>query len=130
MVLLLLGAAAFAGCSDSSVVSPPTAPSSLAAIPTPPPGQLVSGTVSDSALRRLSGATVELLDGPQTGASAITNAMGQFAIWGTVDDATRFRASKFLLHSIYSKTGVSNRAALVATLRSTHTPHGSVAALS
>jgi hypothetical protein len=93
-MLLVLAAMGFAGCSDSSIVTPPTAPSSLAGLPAPAPGQLVSGTVSDSALRRISGATVELLDGPQAGASAMTNAMGQFAISGTVDDATRFRASK------------------------------------
>ena len=33
-------------------------------------------------------------------------------------------AVKFLLHSIYSKSGVSNRASLVAVLRSTQTRQG------
>ena len=37
---------------------------------------------------------MELLDGPQAGLSATTDARGEFSLIGTVDDTTRFRASK------------------------------------
>ena len=50
--------------------------------------------MSDSALRPIAGARVELLDGPQAGASTTTNALGEFVLSGTVDDTSRFRASK------------------------------------
>jgi hypothetical protein len=57
-------------------------------------GELISGSVSDSALRRLAGARVELLDGPQAGMTTTTDAHGGFSLRGIVDDTTRFRASK------------------------------------
>jgi hypothetical protein len=57
-------------------------------------GELISGTVSDSGLRRLAGATVEILNGPQAGLSTTTDASGHFSLFASVDDATRFRASK------------------------------------
>ena len=72
--LLLVFVAGLAAC-DRLVL--PTAPT-----PTVPPpfgpvaspangGELIKGTVSDSALRPLAGARVEILDGPQPGLAAI-----------------------------------------------------------
>src|SRR6476469_1202797 len=92
LLMLVLG---LAGCNDShSRVSPtpptPTAPSTPGSVN----GELVAGTVYDSALRPLPGARVELLDGPQAGMSATSNAQGGFSLTGNVDDTTRFRASK------------------------------------
>src|SRR5262249_11938595 len=49
---------------------------------------------NDTAFRPLPGATVEVLDGPQTGMSTIVDAEGSFSLSGTFDDATRFRAAK------------------------------------
>ena len=49
--------------------------------------------MSDTALRPIAGARVELLNGPQAGASTTTNAGGNFSLYGTVDDTTKFRAS-------------------------------------
>jgi len=96
-VLALALAAGLAACSDSAL---PTAPTATAASPVesaptaPRVGQPVNGSVSDSALRPVAGARVELLDGPQAGVWTTTDARGAFTLFGTVDDTTRFRASK------------------------------------
>lgn len=76
----------------------PTAPTVLspppATDPTPPVGGLVmKGTVSDTAYRTIAGATVEVLDGPQTGLSTTTDGRGEFSMTGLFDETTRFRAT-------------------------------------
>jgi len=95
-LLLLLVVAGVAACDrPGSPTSPtPTVPQPVGTIAPPVNGELVSGTVSDSALRRLAGATVEILNGPQAGSSTTTDASGHFSLFASVDDATRFRASK------------------------------------
>jgi hypothetical protein len=50
--------------------------------------------VYDTANRRLAGAIVEVVDGPQAGTSATSDASGGFALTGTFDDTTLFRATK------------------------------------
>ena len=96
--LFFVFAAGLAGCGDSGSpagVIAPTAPSPVGSVPSPVTGgEWIKGTVSDSGLRPIAGARVELLDGPQAGLSAITDARGQFSLFGTVDDTTRFRASR------------------------------------
>src|SRR5262245_64026295 len=99
-VVILALAAGLAACGDSHSPSP-TAPTAarvtpIDAVPAPPVvgGQFINGTVSDTALRRLAGARVEFLDGPQAGVSVTTDAMGHFQLFGMIDDTTRFRASK------------------------------------
>jgi hypothetical protein len=87
---------ACAACGEDS--SSPTAPSrpgaSAAGGATPPAGGLLmSGTVSDTAYRRLVGAEIEVLDGPQAGLTATADAQGEFSIMGAFDAATRFRAT-------------------------------------
>ena len=95
-VMLLLVAQAFVtGCDDQGgsapVVRGPTEPTrSPAALA----GEPVRGTASDSAFRPLAGARVEILDGPQAGMSTTSDARGDFGFMATVDDTTRFRASK------------------------------------
>jgi hypothetical protein len=84
----------FIGCGDSR----PTAPSARA-VPNSvesavASGELIKGTVSDSGLRPLAGARVEFVDGPQAGLSTTTDSSGEFSLTGTVDDTSRFRASK------------------------------------
>jgi hypothetical protein len=54
---------------------------------------VVKGHVYDTAERALSGATVEVLDGPQAGLSTTTTNAGEFSLTGTFDDSTRFRAA-------------------------------------
>jgi hypothetical protein len=92
LLMLVLG---LAGCGDSR---PPVSPTSRTAtapsLPGSVNGELIAGTVSDSALRPLAGARVELLDGPQAGISATSDAAGRFYLTGNVDDTTRVRASK------------------------------------
>src|SRR5262245_53019830 len=65
--------------------------------PAPQPGTAqttLKGVVTDSAFRVLPGATVEILDGPQAGRSALTDATGWFTLVGVFEDTTRLRASK------------------------------------
>jgi hypothetical protein len=84
---------AAAGCGKSESPTSPTlaTPSSPAASVV---GEQIAGTVFDTALRPIAGALVELLDGPQAGTVAITNASGNFSLVAVVDDATRYRASR------------------------------------
>jgi hypothetical protein len=76
----------------SSANAPPTGPAN----PQPPTstGILVAGTVSDTAWRRLVGATVEVVDGPDSGRSATVGANGEFRLAGNFDETSRFRATK------------------------------------
>jgi hypothetical protein len=93
MVLLL--AAGTIACGDSR--APLTAPSPLAinpVAPLPVGTVFMRGTVSDTAFRSLARATIEVLDGPQTGMTAIASDNGEFALSGIFDDDTRFRATK------------------------------------
>lgn len=62
--------------------------------PTPPSGIQLAGTVSDAAWRRLSGARVEVVDGPQAGLSTTTDTNGEYRLTGAFDDTTHFRATK------------------------------------
>ena len=92
--LLLAMGLAVAGCGgDGPIPDPPpailTAPS---AVGRPVSSELVHGSVFDTALRPLAGATVEVLDGPQAHTSKTTDALGQFSLSGTFDNATRFQA--------------------------------------
>jgi hypothetical protein len=95
-LLLLLAVAGVTACDrHGSPTSPtPTVPQPTGSIAEPANGEPISGTVSDSALRRLAGATVEILNGPQAGLSTTTDASGHFSLFASADDATRFRASK------------------------------------
>ena len=93
LVLLVAGAS---GCGDSMVPTAPTAtsPSAVASAPPVTAGEAIAGAVYDTALRPVADARVELLDGPQAGAFAMTDGRGQFSFVAIVDDTTRFRASK------------------------------------
>ena len=93
VLLMLAQGLAVAACGDRKFAPPPvTGPGGL---PPPPNGlALISGAVYDTAHRPLAGAAVEVLDGPQTGTSALADAAGQFSLSATLDNATRFRASK------------------------------------
>jgi hypothetical protein len=96
-LLLFVVVAGVAACDrPGSPTGPtPTAPPPVGSVaPTVNGGESIKGTVSDSALRRLAGARVELLDGTQAGLSAMTDASGEFSLVANSDDATRFRASK------------------------------------
>jgi hypothetical protein len=60
----------------------------------PGPGAItISGTVFDKAFRPLGRATVEVLDGPQAGLSAVADARGGFSMAGAFNEGTRFRAT-------------------------------------
>ena len=88
------------GCGDSSL-APPTSPTQLPSpvTPAPPPPPSLShtrfnGDVYDTASRRVAGATVEILDGPQAGVVTTTDDAGRFSFMGSFDDTMRVRASK------------------------------------
>jgi hypothetical protein len=96
LTALALLAIGFGGCSNShsAAITAPT-PVAVAPPPSAAEGQVqVKGTVSDAVFRQLAGVRIEVLDGPQTGTSTLTNAAGKFAFSGTFDDHIRFRATK------------------------------------
>ncbi len=99
--LLLVTQILVSGCSDEpnrqpSMTGPtmPTGPTAPTGTVSPLAGELIQGSASDSAFRPLPGARIEILDGPQAGMSTIAGALGDFRFTATIDDATRFRASK------------------------------------
>jgi carboxypeptidase family protein len=93
--VLLVLAQGLTGCDDSrSPVSPGARTATAPGTPGSGTGELIRGTVSDTAFRPLAGARVELIDGPQAGMSTTSDAQGSFFFTATVDDTTRFRASK------------------------------------
>jgi len=77
-----------------------TAPSSLNAANSRPTATLPSsafmrGTVSDTAFRHLTGATIEILNGPSAGLTITSDGRGEWAFPpGAFDDSTQFRATK------------------------------------
>jgi len=90
---LALCFALFAGaCSQT-----PTAPAVTTTTTTtaPPPAQrVISGRVEDTAGKVLAGAKVEIVDGPQAGASVTTNTQGQYMFSGTFGDAVTLRITR------------------------------------
>src|SRR5262245_41890862 len=92
---LVIALFALAGCGGSK--SAVTAPSAMPGVTTTPPlGSVLAmmGTVSDSAFRPLPDARIEVLDGSQAGTITVSNSRGEFAFWGTIEDNTRFRATR------------------------------------
>lgn len=85
-----------AGCGGSTAaVTAPSATPVLTTTPQPTANVVaMKGTVSDGAFRPIPGARIEVLDGPQMGATAITDGRGEFSFFGTIDDNTRFRATR------------------------------------
>jgi hypothetical protein len=79
------------GCGGSP--STPTAAQQPAPPPVPSSTTQLAGIVYDSAERPLSGARVEVLDGPQAGQWTLTDGTGSYGFNGAFDDATRFRAT-------------------------------------
>ena len=95
MLVWMIGGLLLTGCDTETPAAPSIAiPTGPTVVATPPVGLDVSGMVSDTGLRRLAGAKVEVLNGPQAGNVATTDANGQFGFSGVFDDETRFRASK------------------------------------
>jgi hypothetical protein len=98
--LLLLVLAAGLGACEGTRAPGPTAPSTVQPpIPQPAPqptpiGVQLAGTVSDAAWRRLAGARVEVVNGPQAGLSATVDAKGEFRLTGDFDATTQFRATR------------------------------------
>jgi hypothetical protein len=98
VVLILLGSAI--GCDSTTPLAPtPVSPQAATPPPAPPPAPsnpnaiTIAGSVQDHTWRRLAGARVEVLDGPNAGLSAVTDATGAFRLSGEFDPTTRFRAT-------------------------------------
>ena len=113
----LLLAGVLGGC-DSSPSSTPTAPSASPSSPSAPPpvpeptGTQLAGTVADGAWRNLTGAMVEVLNGPNAGLKTSTDSNGGFRLAGAFDETTQFRATKdgyvAAVHSFPSKCDQCN----------------------
>jgi hypothetical protein len=96
-IATLMAMLGLAACTQQPRVAPRPTEFDNRGQPPPPPAAAqttLRGYVSDSAGRALDGATVEILDGPQAGHSALTDATGWFTLVGTFEDSTRLRASK------------------------------------
>jgi hypothetical protein len=52
------------------------------------------GTVSDTAFHNIAGATIQIVNGPSAGLTTTSDANGQWAFSGVLDDSTQFRATK------------------------------------
>lgn len=93
--LILLGSAI--GCDSTTPLAPtpraPDVPSSSTPPPANPNAIALAGTVVDRVWRPLAGARVEVLDGPDSGLSTLTDAKGGFQLVGEFNPTTRFRAT-------------------------------------
>jgi hypothetical protein len=73
-------------------------PEAGAPAPAPPPapstGVSVAGQVTDAAWRPLSGARIEVANGPDAGKFIVTDGSGEYRLSGRFDESTQFRASK------------------------------------
>jgi hypothetical protein len=99
-IIFLAIALALAGCGGSSSRSP-SAPTAGATVPSgagssaaDPVTLSDSGYVLDTAFKRLAGVRVDVVDGPQAGASMISDADGQVPLTGAFTRMNMFRASK------------------------------------
>ena len=91
-ILLLMTIAGLAGCggAGSGVPSAPTAAGPSSSTPVTLVGV---GYVMDTAFKPLAGARVDVVDGPQVGASMITDANGRYTLNGTFARTSTLRAS-------------------------------------
>jgi len=76
----------------TSLPTTPTAPTTVA--PAAAGTIYVKGSVYDTVFRPLAGASVAVLDGPQSGLVTASDFRGEFAFAGIFDESTRFQASK------------------------------------
>ena len=104
-VVLTLGC----GPNRSSTPSAPSSPAAPSPVPppTPPPHLNLNGYVYDTAFRPVGGATVQLLDGAQAGASTQSDASGRFSFTGTFADPSTIHVSKDG-YAAATETGKSN----------------------
>jgi len=94
-IVVLTAAALLAACnSPSSPVSPsPPAPTTQAPQGTPQAANTrLMGIVMDTAFRPLTGAQVEVVNGPDAGRSVLSDSTGRFTLSGQFDETTQIRA--------------------------------------
>lgn len=112
VVLLLLATAS--ACSDShpSLLSPPMSPSTPPVTPTPSSSLL--GYAHDAAFRTVAGALVEVLDGPQTGASVTSGPDGRFTLTGSFANPWTLRITKDGFRPLTMTTGFNGYSPIVS----------------
>lgn len=99
-IVLLAIAQGLTGCSGSGAKSPsaPTAGPTVASGAGSSAADLValddSGYVLDTAFKRLAGVRVDVVDGPQAGASMVSDAEGQFPLRGLFARTNTFRLTR------------------------------------
>jgi hypothetical protein len=92
--MLLAHTLALSACGHDALANLPAAATPVTPPAAAPGTILMKGTVSDTAFRHVTGAKIEVLNGPQTGMTTTSDQRGEFTLIGVFDDATRFRASK------------------------------------
>jgi len=122
VVVLALGVA---GCgSDSTGSSTPTSPTPT---PTPTPTATtasLTGTVSNSSSERIGGATVTVLDGPDTGRSAGTNSNGEYSFSSLTIGNTNLSVTSSLYQEARAGVAVDGTNTLNFTLTRKTVPLG------
>jgi hypothetical protein len=88
LLVCALGAVA---CDGSDISRGPLVPSTAVALP---PNLDLFGLVQDTAFRPLSGVTVEVIAGPQTGVSMVSDADGRLVLAAATNSANIFRATR------------------------------------
>src|SRR5262245_45050851 len=91
--LALVALALFIGCGHAASPVEPT-PLSVSSVPAALQDYRLSGGVRDSAWRPLSGAKVEVIDGPRVGTASTTDEAGRFSLAGTFTGYITISASK------------------------------------
>jgi len=83
-----------AACTGKGVTAPTAGDPGPLSVVSPPSASAMAGTVSDTAFRHVSGAAIEILNGPSAGLTTRSDARGQWGFAGVFDDSTQFRATK------------------------------------
>jgi hypothetical protein len=109
--IVICGVVLLPACGAST--GPPTlaSPPINSVAPAPPASSVVtfiSGYVQDGAFRPLSGVTLQVVDGPQAGASTLSDASGEFSFRGTFTAGTTLRATKDGFATVAQTLDLSN----------------------
>jgi len=95
VILALAGTAAtLTGCGSSRSTPAGSTFAPTATSPAPAGSQKLNGYVGDTGFRRIAGADVEVLDGPQAGMRLTSDANGEFTFTGVFSGGVTMRATK------------------------------------
>lgn len=95
IILLLIGVGL--GACNRQGPAAPTPTLAPASVPAPAPNlntRRIIGDVFDTAFRAVAGARIEVVEGPDVGATTTSDTAGEFLFVGVFDETSRFRATR------------------------------------